>query len=122
MRLKQPRVKDEAHLEFIRSLPCVSCGDNTATEAAHLRAANLDYGKPAPGMQAKPHDRWALPLCGRCHREQHEGDEAMFWAFRGVNPWVLAMTLHDVSGDHEMACTVIDRQKSELVHAGRTRC
>jgi hypothetical protein len=115
MRLKNPRVKDETHLEFIRSLPCVSCGDNTATEAAHLRATNLAYGKPAPGMQAKPHDRWTLPLCGRCHREQHEGDEAMFWAFRGVNPWVLAMTLHGVSGDHEMACIVIERQKSELV-------
>lgn len=115
MRLKQPRVKDEAHLEFIRSLPCVSCGDNTATEAAHLRAANRDYGKEPAGMQAKPHDRWTLPLCGRCHREQHEGDEAAFWAFRGYNPWVLAMTLHAVSGDHAMACEVIERQKSALV-------
>ena len=112
MRLRQPRVKDEAHLEFIRSLPCVSCGDNTATEAAHLRSGELKYGKEQTGMQQKPDDKWTTPLCGICHREQHSQNEWRWWRSKGINPFTLAMTLHDISGNHEMACTVIERHKA----------
>lgn len=111
--MKRPRVHDETHLDFIRSLACVSCGDDTATEAAHLRSGNLKYGKRETGMGEKPSDKWALPLCSLCHREQHNGDEGLFWAVRGINPWVLAMTLHDISGDHEMAAEVLARCKSK---------
>lgn len=109
MRQKTPRERDEAHLDFVRSLPCISCGDPTSTEAAHLRAGNLKYGKRETGMQEKPSDRWALPLCSREHREQHEGNEALFWAVRGVDPWALALTLYSISGDAEMASEVLDR-------------
>ena len=112
MRLKTPRVHDEAHLDFIRSLPCLSCGNDTATEAAHLRAGNLKYGKRETGMQEKPSDKWTLPVCSLCHREQHAGDESLFWAVRGINPWVTAMTLHDISGDREMAEEVLARAKA----------
>lgn len=115
MRLKQPRVKDEAHLDFIRSLPCVSCGNDTATEAAHLRAGNLNYGKRPTGLQEKPSDKWTLPLCSKCHRDQHEGDEEFFWAIRFINPWVLAMTLHGVSGDHDTAMEVLRRSGSGVI-------
>ena len=107
MRLKHPRVYDEAHLDFIRSLPCVSCGDDTATEAAHLRAGSLLYGKKPAGMQEKPSDRWTLPLCSRCHRRQHQGNELEFWTNAGINPFVLSMTLHGVTGDHEAAMEVL---------------
>lgn len=115
MRLKHPRIKDDAHLTFVRSLPCASCGNNTSCEAAHLRLGNLKYGKQHTGMGEKPSDRWTLPLCSLCHREQHAGDEGLFWAVRGINPWVLAMTLHEISGDHELACQVLELQKSKAI-------
>lgn len=115
MRLKHPRVHDAKHLDFIRSLPCASCGNDISTEAAHLRTGNLKYGKRETGMQEKPSDKWALPLCSVCHREQHDGDESLFWAMRGINPWVLSMTLHDISGDHELAVEVMRQQKIRLV-------
>lgn len=108
MRMRQPRQKDEAHLDFVRSLPCVICGDNTSTEAAHIRSGNLKYGKENTGMQQKPHDRWSLPLCSREHRVQHTKNEWKFWKELGINPWTLAMTLYSVSGDHEAALTAID--------------
>jgi hypothetical protein len=110
MRLKHPRIHDEKHLEFIRQLPCVSCGNDTSTEAAHLRAGDLRYGKKAAGMQEKPSDRWTLPLCSGCHRQQHQGNELEFWTNAGIDPFVLSMTLHNITGDHELAQEVISRQ------------
>jgi hypothetical protein len=110
MRFKHARVHDAKHLDFIRSLPCVSCGDDTATEAAHLRAGDLRYGKTPTGMQEKPSDRWTLPLCSRDHRRQHQGNEIEFWTNIGVNPFVLALSLSACSGDHELAQEVISRQ------------
>ena len=108
--MKRPRKHDAAHLDFIRGLPCCVCGDDTTVEAAHLRAGNLDYGKRHTGLQEKPDDCWALPLCGRHHREQHAGNETKFWNERGINPWVLSMCLWRVSGDHEMSITILERQ------------
>jgi len=61
-------------------------------------------------MQEKPSDRWTLPLCGRDHRRQHQGNELEFWMNEGINPFVLAMSLHGVSGDHEMAMRIIQEQ------------
>ena len=110
MRFRQPRTKNEAHLQFIRDLPCVSCHDNTATEAAHLRSDNLEYGKRHTGMGEKPSDMWCLPLCGRCHRAQHSANEKNFWANLGINPWVLSLSLFAASGDFELAHEVIRRQ------------
>lgn len=110
---KRPRVKDEDHLDFIRSLRCASCGNNTSVEAAHLRAGNLKYGKRPTGMAEKPSDQWVTPLCSLCHREQHDGDEGLFWAVRGINPWVLSLSLFSVSGDVEMATEILDRCKSK---------
>lgn len=94
LREREPRVKDEKHLRFIRSLPCCICGDNTSTEAAHLRVGSIGHGKPHTGMAEKPSDRWVLPLCNRHHREQHAtGDELKFWDFHGIDPFMLALTL-----------------------------
>jgi hypothetical protein len=108
--LKRPREKNNAHLEFIRSLPCVCCGDNTTTEAAHIRTGNLTYGKRPTGGAEKPSDCWTLPLCGKHHRDQHNGSESAFWESQGINPFVLAMSLYLRSGDYEMAITILERQ------------
>ncbi|MEH2501200.1 hypothetical protein V1290_000011 [Bradyrhizobium sp. AZCC 1578] len=109
MRTRQrlPRQRDEQHLDFIRSLICISCGDNTSTEAAHLRSANRLWGKDYTGKQEKPSDMWSLPLCNRCHREQHSCNEVQFWQERGINPWSLALRLYAASGNHELAQEVI---------------
>jgi len=110
MRFKASRIEDARHLDFIRSLPCVSCFNDIETEAAHIRSECRMYGKTTTGMQQKPSDMWTLPLCGRCHRIQHTGNEKNFWANLGVNPWVLALSLHAASGDHELAQEVIREQ------------
>jgi len=89
---RQPREKDEKHLNFIRSLPCCICG-GINTEAAHIRTASLEYGKRGLGMQEKASDAWALPLCNAHHREQHAMNEMAFWKMYGINPFLLAMSL-----------------------------
>jgi hypothetical protein len=33
-----------------------------------------------------------------------------FWSNLGINPFVLALSLHAASGDHELAQEVINRQ------------
>lgn len=94
LRQRQPRERDNKHLDYIRSLPCCICGDNTSTEAAHIRTANIGLGKDDGGW-GRPSDKWTLPLCGRHHREQHDfGNELKWWASKGKDPFMLAMRLH----------------------------
>jgi hypothetical protein len=99
MMLKEPRVKNERHLRFIRGLPCCVCHDPTSTEAAHVRFTCDE--KRNPGMQQKPDDKWALPLCGRHHRDQHAMNEKVFWLTVGIDPIKLCEALFSVSGNHE---------------------
>src|SRR4051812_116248 len=61
LRQREPRVKDNKHLDYIRSLPCCICG-GIDTEAAHIRTASLEHGKQHTGMGEKPSDKWAVPL------------------------------------------------------------
>jgi hypothetical protein len=94
LRQRQPRERDNKHLDYIRSLPCCICGDDTSTEAAHIRSASIENGKLHTGMAEKPSDKWSVPLCGKHHREQHAfGNELEWWKCHGVNPFILAMTL-----------------------------
>jgi hypothetical protein len=109
-RQRRPRFHNEAHLSFIRSLPCASCRDDTATEAAHLRSGNLEYGKRHTGLGQKPDDVFVLPLCGDCHRAQHSANEINFWANLGIDPFRLALSLFAASGDSELALEVLARQ------------
>jgi len=109
--MKRPRVKDSAHLEFIRQLPCACCGNPIETEAAHLREGALTYGKHYTGKAEKPSDRWVLPLCGFHHREQHQGSEEGFWINYRINPFVLALSLYGCSGDYATAEQVISLQR-----------
>jgi len=95
LRQRQPRIKNTKYLDWVRTLECCICGDNTSTEAAHIRTANLELGKDDFGW-GRPSDIWVTPLCGKHHREQHEmGDEMKFWAKHGKNPFLIAMTLRE---------------------------
>jgi hypothetical protein len=108
---KRPRIKNEKHLDFIRQLPCACCGNNIQTEAAHIRTGELRYGKRTTGGQEKPDDKWALPLCGWHHTEQHEGAELAFWKRYQIDPFVFALTLYAHTGDVDTAEQVIARQR-----------
>jgi hypothetical protein len=101
MMLKEPRVKNEKHLRFIRGLPCCVCHDPTSTEAAHVRYGCLESGKSYTGKATKPDDKWTVPLCGRHHRDQHAMNEKVFWLTVGIDPIKLCEALYAVSGNHE---------------------
>lgn len=110
---KHPRIKNDRHLDFIRQLPCVCCGNPIQTEAAHIRTGNLFYGKRSTGGAEKPSDMWALPLCNQHHTKQHQGNEMLFWVRHGINPFVLALTLFAFSGDTDTAEQVIACQRDD---------
>jgi len=93
LRQRQPRERDEKHLDFIRSLPCCICGDDIHTEAAHIRAGSIENGKVYTGIGEKPSDAWVLPLCNGHHREQHSMNEMKFWEKYEINPFLLAISL-----------------------------
>lgn len=106
--MKQPRQRDEKHLQFLRSLPCLVCQNNISTEAAHIRMSDASVGKFNPGVGAKPSDMYAVPLCGDCHREQHAvGNERRYWEGKGIDPIEIAKQLYAVSGDHEAGCRIV---------------
>ena len=95
------------HLDFIRSLPCVICGDNTATEACHIRYSDAAHNKVNPGIGRKPSDEHTIPLCSKHHREQHRTSEIGFWRSYNLDPVSISNSLFSCSGDHEKGCKII---------------
>jgi hypothetical protein len=93
---------DEAYLALVRQCPCLCCGLDPCGEAAHVRYASAAYGK-ASGLQKRPPDKWALPLCGDDHRvaktSQHNRNEQEFWASLGINALATFKRLHLQAGD-----------------------
>lgn len=87
------RERDNGFLAFLRRQPCVTCGAHAPNDAAHIRMACREIGKPSTGMQVKPSDRFAVPLCRTCHTTQHSGAESRFWSERGLNPFDIAARL-----------------------------
>ena len=99
------RRRNEKHLQFIRGLPCLKCLDSTSTEATHLRRSDARIGFKNPGIGQKSDDRFVLPLCGKCHRFQHQIGEDAFW--KGYDPLLLALALYSISGDRQEAERII---------------
>lgn len=98
---RRPRKKDEIYLSFLRALRCCVCLNNTGSDPAHIRFSDARVAKINAGVGAKPDDRWAVPLCRRCHDEQHSMNERAFWLKYGIDPIFLAMALYSQRGDHE---------------------
>ena len=100
---KRPREKNAAHLDFIRSLPCIVTGGEA--EAAHVRYSSLPHGKRATGASERPHDRWAVPLSPEQHRlgnhSQHSMNEQAYWKGVGIDPLIIAALLWGATGDYE---------------------
>lgn len=104
---RRPRVRDEAHLKFIRSLKCCICGAPNP-DPAHLRAADPLYGKRETGGGEKASDKWTTPLCRAHHDDQHKNDELLWWASKGIDPFGLCLALYQASGDEEIAMGIIN--------------
>ncbi len=67
------RIRDEPHLKYIASLPCLVCG-RTPSQAHHLR-----FAQPR-AMGKKVSDEWVVPLCVLHHRALHDvGSEETWW-------------------------------------------
>jgi hypothetical protein len=90
------RVRDAAHLAFIRGLPCSIPGCRRGMiEAHHLTCAPV-----AKARGLKVGDDWTVPLCagpsghhtgvGSVHRH---GNERVWWQSWGIDPISLARSL-----------------------------
>lgn len=93
---------DPDYLQNVRDCPCLYCGHDPCGEAAHVRLASAAFGKSS-GMQKRPEDRWALPLCRDDHlnarHAQHKRSEDAFWQSLGINPLLVAQRLYAQRGD-----------------------
>jgi hypothetical protein len=102
--------KNGNYLAFLHSLPCVVSGAREV-QAAHLSYAAPRYGHYGRGKGSKAPDRWALPLSAVEHARQHSGNEEDYWRSVGINPHVLALTIHglwsDLGDDAEPFATAI---------------
>ena len=105
--MRTARRHDNTHLDFVRGLQCCVCGDNTATEAAHIRYSDSRIGKVNPGVGQKPHDCYTVPLCGRHHRDQHQFNERIWWDGK-ADPVLIALALFSVSGDHAAGTKIVE--------------
>jgi hypothetical protein len=116
MKFRTPRAHYGNFLRFIRELPCLICGDDTATEAAHIRYADLAAGKRSTGMGEKPDDAFVVPLCGGCHRQQHTTNERKWWALNGVDPVKVALALWYwyCRDNRDTALIVVNNTRAEM--------
>ena len=108
------RVKDRAHLEFVRGLPCIICANNISVEAAHLSMGDRRAAKRPKGFGEKADDTWTLPLCGDCHRLQHGMNETAFWKGYGIDPIFVALALFRVAGDQSAGELIIAEARHGL--------
>lgn len=117
VRQRQPSIEDKKHLAFIKTLHCAVCGTWHYIDPAHLRAANLAYGKPFTGRR-KPCDRWVNPLCRTHHDEQHSMKELRFWAKYDIDPFALSQALYGVTGDRDEALAILANPPRFKFHNG----
>src|SRR5262249_27013454 len=81
------RARDERHLAFVASLPCLICG-RVPSHAHHLRFAQLR------ALGRKVSDEWVVPLCNLHHRALHgDGNEEAWWGRHGIDALTVAERL-----------------------------
>jgi hypothetical protein len=107
LRQRQPRQEDSPHRKFVGSLPCLICGNEHCSEAAHIRMADQSIAKPSTGMQQKSDDKFTVPLCNLHHAAQHSMNERYFWQSAGIDPVKVALALYSVTGDHAAGCRIV---------------
>jgi hypothetical protein len=85
--------RGQQHLAFVRRLPCVACGKEAPSDAAHVRTATDG------GVGMKPADRYTVPLCTTCHAKQHRMGELSFWSALRIDPLNVSLRLWTISTD-----------------------
>jgi hypothetical protein len=113
---KKQRRKEDEHLKFIRTLPCVVTGLRPV-EAAHIRYGDFRRGKYETGAGEKPHDMWTVPLHPDQHRKQHSMNERDYWTLAGKDPLAIAALLWMHSGDEDTCEQIIRAYSSTLLSA-----
>lgn len=103
--------RNPKYLRWLRTLPCLICGDPTSTEAAHVRYSEYKSGKINPGKGAKPSDLWALNLCSYHHAMQHTVGEREFWKQFQINPITYCVLLHQNRYDINKLEEVIEKSR-----------
>lgn len=99
--------QNSKHLNFIRSLPCLICGNNIETEACHVRMSDARIAKPESGLGRKPPDWFTVPMCGRHHKEQHQQNERTFWDDKGIDPILTSLALYAESGNYQKGIDIL---------------
>ena len=117
--MRTPRVKNDRHRQFIKSLPCICCLveglELQADDPMHIRSGSDLHGKEAAGGGQTSDDRWTLPGCRGHHNGQHHlGNELAFWRQFGIDPFLLALALWGLTGNYYGAVQVL------RVHAARS--
>ncbi len=86
--LAEPRrIRDQDHLRFVASHPCLLCGRLPA-QAHHLKFTQ------STALSRKVSDEYTVPLCALHHRELHAaGNERMWWQARKLDPLTTAQDL-----------------------------
>lgn len=101
-KFKAEPADDPAYLAQVRDCPCLYCGVDPCGEAAHVRLSSAAFGKSS-GLQKRPEDCWALPLCRDDHlnarHAQHRRNEEAFWQALGINPLLVCQRLYAQRGD-----------------------
>ena len=102
IKLKVVAERDPAYLATIRQLPCLRCGLEPCEEAAHVSYNSGAHGKHN-SFGKKAADRYAVPLCPGCHREdntsQHRIGERAFWSWLNIEPLIVCERLYAARGD-----------------------
>jgi YqaJ-like viral recombinase domain len=96
---KPVRERDQHHLQFVRTQPCLICA-RRPTDAHHVKVAQVT------AMGRKVSDRFTVPLCRLHHLELHQrGNERPWWQDKGIDPLAVAAALwrrtHDDDPDEE---------------------
>jgi len=69
--------RSEKYKAFIRSKPCLVCGDKADAHHEPLFCS---------GMGSKEQDSCCVPLCAKCHFERHALGVVTFWTRHTIAP------------------------------------
>jgi len=116
-RIKPPKVRDKAHLDSIRALPCVICFQDRSD--MHRSAHHLKRGKNVSnGASLKAGDNFTVPLCHEHHTgsmdSAHfapEGEVAWFAKHGIKNAVELAQELYEQSCEYEKQWHIVCNAK-----------